>query len=264
MPARRVCCLSEESTEVLYRLGEEDRIVGITAYTVRPPRARQEKPVVSAFRDARIDRIVALEPDLVITFSDIQADITAELVRHGLQVHAFNQRSVAEILDFVATMGALVGCGDEGAALAGELAAHVEDVRTRAAALPRRPRVYFEEWPDPLITSIKWVAELIEIAGGEYIFPELCGGKLARERIVADPAEVLARAPDLMLVSWCGKPFEPARVRARPGWADSKFVREGHVKEIDASIILQPGPAALTDGVDALHAAIAAVAFSVT
>lgn len=260
MPPARIVCLSEESTEVLYRLGEQDRIVGVTAYTVRPPQARREKPVVAAFIDARIEKIVELRPDLVIAFSDLQADIVAELLRRGLEVHAFNQRTVQEILEFVRTLGALVGRAEAGGALADELAAHVALVRERAAALPVRPRVYFEEWPDPLITSIKWVAELIETAGGEYIFPELCGGRVARERIVADPAAILARKPDLMLASWCGKPLEPERVAARPGWAEAPFLRAGRLREIDAAIILQPGPAALTDGVDALHAAIAETA----
>jgi iron complex transport system substrate-binding protein len=260
MPARRIACLSEEPTEILYHLGEQDRIVGITAYTIRPPQASGEKPVVSHFIQADIDRIVALQPDLVITFSDIQADIAAELIRRGLTICAFNQRSVAEILDVVRTVAALVDRNEAGKRYADELADHVEQVRQQAAALPCRPRVYFEEWPRPTISAIRWIAELIEAAGGQYIFPELCRGKSAKERVVADLQEVLRRQPDLMLASWCGAKFKPEQVSRRPGWAEAPFVRQGRLVEIPSELILQPGPAALTDGLDALHAAIAETA----
>jgi iron complex transport system substrate-binding protein len=260
MPARRIACLSEEPTEILYHLGEQDRIVGITEYTVRPPAAARDKPVISQFLRADIEEIVRLEPDLVITFSDIQADIAAELIRRGISVHALNQRSVDDILEVVRTVAALVGRQADGERYAAELAAGLESVRAAAAGLPRRPRVYFEEWPKPTITAIRWVAELIEIAGGTYVFPELCGGKRGPDRIVEDPAEILRRKPDLMLASWCGARFKPEQVRRRPGWEAAGFVRRGRIREIPCEIILQPGPAALTDGVAALHAAIAEVA----
>jgi iron complex transport system substrate-binding protein len=260
MPPRRIACLSEEPTEILYHLGEQDRIVGITAYTVRPPAAPREKPVVSQFLKADIQEIVRLEPDLVFTFSDLQADIAAELIRRGISVHALNQRSVAEILEVVRSVAALVGRQQDGERYAAELSAHLDEVRARGAELPRRPRVYFEEWPRPTITAIRWVAELIEAAGGEYVFPDLCTGRRGSDRIVGDPQEVLRRRPDLMLASWCGARFKPAQVRKRPGWQEAEFVRRGRLREIPSEIILQPGPAALTDGLDALHAAIAEVA----
>jgi len=260
MPPARIVCLTEEPTEILYHLGEQDRIVGITEYTVRPPAAPRDKPVVSQFLTADLDGITDLRPDLVITFSDIQADIAAELILRGISVHALNQRSVADILEVVRTVAALVDRAADGRRYAAELAAHVDRVAARAADLPCRPRVYFEEWPKPTITAIKWVAELVEVAGGHYVFPELCGGKLASERIVSDLAEVLRRQPDLMLASWCGANFKPRTVRRRPGWADADFVRAGRLVEIPSEIILQPGPAALTDGLDAMHAAIAPTA----
>jgi iron complex transport system substrate-binding protein len=260
MPPRRIACLCEEPTEILYHLGEEERIVGITAYTVRPPRAAREKPVIARFVEADVDGILALEPDLAITFSDLQAQIAAELIRAGVPVLALNQRRVADILEVVRMVGALAGRGAEARTYADELAAHLDVVRAKAAGLARRPRVYFEEWPKPTITAIGWVAELVEIAGGEYLFPELAGGKRGADRTLDDPAEVLRRAPDLMLASWCGARFKPATVARRPGWADAEFVRRDRLVEIPSEIILQPGPAALTDGVDALHAAIARVA----
>jgi len=260
MPPRRIVCLCEEPTEILYHLGEQDRIVGITAYTVRPPQALREKPAVSHFLEADLDGIVALEPDLAVTFSDLQADISAELIRRGVTVLALNQRTVADILEAVRLLAAIVGRASEGEVYASELTTHLEAVRQQGLALPRRPRVYFEEWPKPLITAIGWVAELVEAAGGEYIFPELCGGNTGSDRTVDDPAEVLRRKPDLMLASWCGARFKPQTVRERPGWAEAEFVRRDHLVEIPSEIILQPGPAALTDGVAAVHRAIARVA----
>jgi len=252
----RIVCLTEETTETLYLLGEDWRIVGISGFTVRPPRARREKPRVSAFLSARTDRILALEPDLVLGFSDLQADIAAELVRAGLEVHLFNQRSVAGVLRMVRTLGGMVGCEARARTLAAELEAGLEEVRARAAALPRRPRVYFEEWDDPLISGIGWVSELIGLAGGEDCFPELARQPLGRDRIIADPREVPRRAPDVVLGSWCGKKFRPERVAARAGWSEVPAVRAGYVREIKSSIILQPGPAALTDGVRAIQQVI--------
>lgn len=251
--ARRIVCLTEETTETLYLLGQEARIVGISGFTVRPSRARKEKPKVSAFTSARIDRILALEPDLVLGFSDLQADIAAELVRSGIEVHVFNHRSVAEILRMVRTVGALAGCVAAAEALADRLEARVEAVRREAASDDRRPRVYFEEWDDPLISGIRWVSELIEIAGGEDVFPELRDAALGKDRIIADPMEVVRRRPDIILGSWCGKKFRPERVTERPGWQDVPAVRDGQLFEIKSSIILQPGPAALTDGLDAIR-----------
>ena len=249
----RIVCLTEESTEILYRLGQEHRIVGISGFTVRPPRARREKPKVSAFRTARIDRILELRPDLALGFSDIQAEIAAELVRRGVEVHIFNHRSVAGILRTVKAVASLAGCAEGGERLAAELEGGLERVRERAAALPRRPRVYFEEWYDPLISGIRWVSELIELAGGEDCFPEHRAGSLARDRIVSDPAEVVRRAPDLIVGSWCGRKFRPERVAAREGWAGIPAVARGQVHEVKSALILQPGPAALTDGVEALQ-----------
>ena len=253
---QRLVCLTEETTETLYLLGEDWRIVGISGFTVRPPRARREKPRVSAFTSARIDRIIALAPDLVLGFSDLQADIAAALVRAGLEVHIFNHRSVAEILRMIRTLGGMIGCEAKACALADALGAGLDEVRARAARLARRPRVYFEEWDEPLISGIGWVAELIELAGGENCFPELAREGLGKNRIIADPAEVVRRAPDIVLGSWCGKKFQPAAVAARPGWDSVAAVRNGYVREIKSAIILQPGPAALTDGVRAIQSII--------
>ncbi len=249
----RIVCLTEETTETLYLLGEQDRIVGISGYTVRPERARREKPKVSAFTSARIDRIVALEPDLVLAFSDMQADVAAALVRAGLPVHVFNQRSVEGILAMVRTVGDLVGAGGRAAALAASLRANVEAARARAAARPLRPRVYFEEWDEPPICGIRWVSELIDAAGGVDVFADLARSPGARGRIVADPSEVVRRAPDIVVGSWCGKKFRPERVRARPGWDAIPAIRDGELHEIKSPDILQPGPAALTDGLAALE-----------
>jgi iron complex transport system substrate-binding protein len=250
----RIVCLTEETTETLYLLGEESRIVGISGFTVRPPRARREKPRVSAFTSANIDRIVALRPDLVLGFSDLQADIAAELIRAGVAVHVFNHRSVAEILQMIAVLGGMVGCEARAATLIDELSAGVEAVRRSAEKFARRPRVYFEEWDEPQISGIRWVSELVGIAGGDDCFPELARESLGRNRIIADPLEVPRRSPDVIFGSWCGKKFRAERVAARPGWSDVPAVRSGHLHEIKSSIILQPGPAALTDGLRELHA----------
>lgn len=250
--ASRIVCLTEETTETLYLLGEEWRIVGISGFTVRPPRARREKPKVSAFTSAKIDRILALQPDLVLGFSDLQADIAAELVRQGVEVHVFNQRSVAEILRSIRTLGGMIGCEAKTAALVGRLEEGLDEVRAGAARLHRRPRVYFEEWDDPQISCIRWVSELIGIAGGDDCFPELAARPLGRDRIIADAAEVPRRAPDIILGSWCGKKFRGGLVASRPGWAEVPAVRDGELHEVKSSLILQPGPAALTDGVRAI------------
>jgi iron complex transport system substrate-binding protein len=255
---QRIVCLTEEPTEVLYALGEERRIVGISGFTVRPPRARREKPKVSAFTSAKIDAILALEPDFVVGFSDIQADIARDLVRAGVEVWISNHRSVAGILDYIRRLGALVGAADAADAYARRAEAHIAEIERAAASLPRRPRVYFEEWDEPPITGIRWVAELIRIAGGDDIFPERAAMPLARDRILADASEVVRRAPDIILGSWCGKKFRPDHVAARPGWSEIPAVRDRELHEIKSPIILQPGPAALFDGLDALHERIAA------
>ena len=252
----RIVCLTEETTETLYLLGEDARIVGISGFTVRPPRARREKPRVSAFTSAKIDRIVELKPDLVLGFSDLQAEIGAQLARAGIEVHLFNQRSVAGILRMIRVLGGMVGAAERADALATRLAEGVEAVRRDAAALPRRPRVYFEEWDKPLIAGIRWVGELIGIAGGDNVFADLAAMPLGRDRIIADPMEVVRRAPDLILGSWCGKKFRPEHVAARPGWQAIPAVRDGELHEVKSAIILHPGPAALTDGLADLHTRI--------
>jgi iron complex transport system substrate-binding protein len=254
----RIVCLTEETTETLYLLEEDWRIVGISGFTVRPPRARREKPRVSAFTSAKIDRIIELRPDLVLGFSDLQADIAAQLVRAGIEVHVFNHRSVAEILRTVRILGGMIGCEVKTAALVERLEANVEEARRSAAALPRRPRIYFEEWDEPQISAIRWVSELIGIAGGDDCFPELAQASLGRDRIIADPLEVPRRAPDIIMGSWCGKKFRPELVAARPGWAEVPAVRDGELHEIKSAIILQPGPAALTEGLAAMQTRIAA------
>src|SRR5579862_676242 len=250
---QRIVCLTEETTETLYLLEEDRRIVGISGFTVRPPRARREKPRVSAFTSARIDRIIELCPDLVLAFSDLQADIAAELVRAGIEVHVFNQRSVADILRMIRMLGGMIGCESRAIALAESLSAGLAAVSARAAQLARRPRVYFEEWDRPMISGIRWVSELVQLAGGEDCFPELAREPLGRDRIIADPLEVVRRAPDIVLASWCGKKFRPERVAARPGWDAIPAVRNGYLREIKSALILQPGPAALTDGVQAIQ-----------
>ena len=252
----RIVCLTEETTETLYLLGEDARIVGISGFTVRPPRARREKPKVSAFTSAKIDKIIALQPDLVLGFSDLQADIASALIRAGIEVHVFNHRSVAEILRTVRVLGGMIGCEAKAARLVRELEENLDRVRAAAATLPRRPRVYFEEWDEPQISAIRWVSELIGIAGGDDCFPELARESLGKARIIADPFEVPRRAPDIIMGSWCGKKFRAETVAARPGWQDVPAVRSGDLHEIKSSIILQPGPAALTDGLRAVQAII--------
>ena len=251
----RIICLTEETTETLYLLGEGARVVGISGYTVRPPEAR-EKPKVSAFIHARFDKIEALRPDLILAFSDLQADIAAELIRRGFPVVTFNQRSVQEILQMIRVLGALVGCGDRAVALADSLERGLDQIRGRAATLPRRLRVFFEEWDSPLISGICWVDELIEIAGGESIFPHLRRERLAKHRIVS-PDEVIARDPEVIVASWCGKAMKKRTIVERPGWDRVSAVRADRIYEIKSTYILQPGPAALTEGVRRLHEAIA-------
>ena len=250
-PPERIVCLTEETVETLYLLGEERRIVGVSGYAVRPARVRKEKPRVSSFISADFEKILALEPDLVLTFSDLQADIAAELIRRNVAVHAFNQRDVAGILAMIRTLGALVGVTLKADALAQSLECRLDQTRARAAALERRPRVYFEEWDEPMISGIGWVAELIEIAGGIEVFPDLSKHKNAKDRIVS-PDELIAAAPDIIVGSWCGKKFVPAKVAARPGFSKIPAVRDGFLREIKSPLILQAGPAALTDGLDAL------------
>jgi iron complex transport system substrate-binding protein len=252
----RIVCLTEEPTEVLYALGEEHRIVGISGFTVRPPRVRREKPRVSAFTSAKIDEIVALAPDFAIGFSDMQADIAQALIKRGIEVWISNHRSVDGILGYIRRLGALVGAGARAEAYARELEAGLARVRSQAGRLPKRPRVYFEEWDEPMISGIRWVSELIGIAGGDDVFPERAAESLGRDRIVADARDVIARAPDVIIGSWCGKKFRPEKVRVRDGWHAIPAVRDGELHEIKSPLILQPGPAALTDGLDALHAII--------
>jgi len=254
----RIVCLTEEPTEVLYALGEEHRIVGISGFTVRPARARKEKPKVSAFTSAKIGEILKLQPDLVIGFSDMQADIARELIKAGVEVWISNHRSVDGILAYIRRLGAMVGAGAKAEAYAQEAERHIAKIRAAAEALPKHPRVYFEEWDEPLITGIRWVAELVRIAGGEDVFPHQSGQSLAKHRILADPGEVVRAAPEVIFGSWCGKRFRPEHVAARPGWDAIPAVRSGDVVEIKSPIILQPGPAALFDGLSEMHRHIAA------
>jgi len=251
-PPERIVCLTEETVETLYLLGEDRRIVGISGYVVRPARARREKPRVSAFTSADIPKILALQPDLVLTFSDLQADIAAALIRHGVDVHAFNQRSIAQILDMIRTLGALVDAGERADQLARQLTRALDAARERAARSPRRPRVYFEEWDEPMISGIGWVSELIDAAGGIDIFADRAVCKSAKERIVT-VEEVIRLEPDIIVGSWCGKKFRPQKVAARPDFDRVPAVRNGALHEIKSPLILQPGPAALTDGLAALE-----------
>lgn len=250
---KRIVCLTEETTELLYLLGEQDRIVGISGYTVRPRQARKEKPKVSAFTSAKLDKITALEPDLVLGFSDLQADIAAELIKRGINVHVFNQRSVQEILDMMLLLGNMVGAGDKVEGLISGFRQRMEEVRRDASRYTRRPRVYFEEWNDPLISGIRWVSELIEIAGGDDCFRELRDEPLGKDRIIADPQEVVDRQPDIIIGSWCGKKFRPQQVASRENWQTIPAVETGFIHEIKSADILQPGPAALSDGLSQLH-----------
>ena len=249
----RIVCLTEETTETLYLLEEDWRIVGISGYTVRPPRARREKPKVSAFISAKVDRIRDLRPDLVLGFSDLQADIAAQLVRLGLNVCVFNQRDVASILQMIRVLGGMIGCEAKADALAARLERGLDEVRATAARFEKRPRVYFEEWDEPLISGIRWVSELIGIAGGEDCFADNAQHALGKDRIIADPLEVVRRSPDIILGSWSGKKFRPDTVAARAGWEHVPAVARRQLHEIKSSIILQPGPAALTDGVRAMQ-----------
>ena len=258
MGPQRIVCLTEETTEWLYLLGEPDRIVGVSGYTVRPRRARQEKPRVSAFLDGKVDRIVDLKPDLVIGFSDMQAALADKLIRAGLEVWITNQRSVAEILTTMRRVAAMVGAADRAEAWIATCLARHEAMRAEAARWPRRPRVYFEEWDEPMISAIQWVSELVGVAGGDDVFPELALQRMGRDRVIADALEPARRAPDLIVGSWCGKKFRPERVTARPGWAEVPAVRDGELHEIKSCDILQPGPAALSDGVAQLHRLMAA------
>lgn len=250
---QRIVCLTEETTEWLYLLGESERIVGISGYTVRPRQARQEKPRVSAFLSAKIDKILALQPDCVLGFSDLQADIAAALIRHGVQVTVFNQRSVSEIFSMLYQLAAMVGQGERGLRLIREMQDQLADIAQAAAAMPRRPRVYFEEWDAPHISAIRWVSELIGWAGGDDCFPELAQQSLGKHRIIADGTEIVRRNPDIIIGSWCGKKFRPENVAARPGWEGVAAIQTGQLFEIKSADILQPGPAALTDGVRQLH-----------
>ena len=249
----RIICMTEETTEWLYLLGQSARIVGISGYTVRPKIARTEKPRISAFTSAKIDKILALEPDCVFGFSDLQADIAATLIRHGVQVTIFNQRSVDEIFTMLYQVAAIVGEAEQGLQRIKEMQLHLQTIQTAAKSLARRPSVYFEEWDEPPISAIRWVSELTAIAGGDDCFPELALESLGKNRIIADPMEIVSRQPDIIIGSWCGKKFNSQRVAARPGWQDVPAVKNGQLFEIKSADILQPGPAALTDGVDQLH-----------
>jgi len=249
---KRIVCLTEEPTETLYLLGEQHRIAGITTFTVRPPEAKKEKPVVSAFTSANLNKILDLKPDLVIGFSDIQAEIAAELIKMGIEVHIFNQRSVEEILNMIQQLGSLVGAGEKASRYIGETEKNLAKIKQESQQLKKHPRVYFEEWYDPIITGIQWVSELIEIAGGIDCFPEHKNQPLAKNRIVINPEEVVRRNPDIIIGSWCGRKFRPDRVKSREGWERISAIQNHHLYEIDSSVILQPGPAALSDGVHEL------------
>jgi iron complex transport system substrate-binding protein len=250
---QRIVCLTEETTEWLYLLGQEARIVGISGYTVRPRRARDEKPKVSAFLSAKIDKILALQPDCVFGFSDLQADIAALLIRAGVQVTVFNQRSVDEIFAMLYQVAAMVGEAEQGLARIASMRAELDAIRQKAAGFKRRPKVFFEEWDEPHISGIRWVSELLGIAGGDDVFPELALQSMGKDRIIANSQTIIDRAPDIIIGSWCGKKFRPEKVAARPGWQDVPAVRNGQLFEIKSADILQPGPASLTDGLAQMH-----------
>lgn len=250
---QRIVCLTEETTEWLYLLGQEQRIVGISGYTVRPRRAREEKPKVSAFLSAKIDKILALNPDCVFGFSDLQAEIASLLIKAGVQVTVFNQRSVNEIFSMLYQVAAMVGQAEQGLERLQAMRAELETIQNKAAGFKRRPKVFFEEWDEPHISGIRWVSELLGMAGGDDVFPELAVQSLGKDRIIADPQTIIDRAPDIVIGSWCGKKFRPEKVAARPGWQHVPAVRNGQLFEIKSADILQPGPAALTDGVAQMH-----------
>lgn len=250
---QRVVCLTEETTETIYELGADNLIVGISGFTMRPPRARKEKPKVSTYLDAKFDEILDLKPDVVFAWSDLQADISAELIRRGVEVVCFNQRSIEEILGMVVRLGSFIGKGAEAITYAERLENNVHAARQRGSQRERKPRVYFEEWYDPLITGITWVSELIEVCGGIDTFVENRVHQGAKERILADPLEPVRRGADIMIASWCGKMFKPDRVISRPGWQEFGPVKNNELHEIHSAIILQPGPAALTDGIVAIE-----------
>jgi len=250
---QRIVCLTEETTEWLYLLGQSHRIAGISGYTVRPKEARHEKPRVSAFTSAKIDKILALNPDCVFGFSDLQADIAAELIRRGVQVTVFNQRSVDEIFSMLYQVAAMVGEAVQGLQRIEAMQQHLQAIKTQSKALAKRPKVYFEEWDEPPISAIRWVSELIQMAGGDDCFPELALQSMGKDRIIADPMEIVRRSPDIIIGSWCGKKFRPEKVADRAGWGDVPAVKSGLIFEIKSADILQPGPAALTDGVNQLH-----------
>ena len=247
----RIVCLTEETTETLYLLGEGHRVVGISGYTLRPTEARR-KPKVSSFISAKFDKIAALQPDLVLTFSDLQADIASALIKQGIPVFAFNQRSVDGILQMIRQLAGMVGCEAKGQTLAAQLERDLDAVRADARLRPSRPRVFFEEWPEPLISGIRWVEELIDIAGGDPIFPELREKRLAKDRIVT-PDEVIRRRPDIIFASWCGRKMKKSTITSRPGWLELPAVRDDRIYEIPSTFILQPGPAALTEGLRLIH-----------
>ncbi|HVP61153.1 MAG TPA: cobalamin-binding protein [Myxococcaceae bacterium] len=255
---RRVVCLTEETVETLYLLGAGERVVGVSGFVVRPPEARR-KPRVSSFLDANFERILELRPDLVLGFSDLQADIGRELCKRGVPVHLFNQRSVAEILQAVRVTGALVGLGEEADALANRLGAGLAGHAEAAASLPRRPRMFFEEWHEPLISGIRWCSELLELVGGVDVCAESRASHGAKGRIFP-PEEVARRDPEGVVASWCGRKAKPDKIRARPGWAGVRAVVDDQLYEVKSSVILQPGPAALTEGVEQLARIVSAVA----
>ena len=250
---QRIVCLTEETTEWLYLLGQESRIVGISGYTVRPCRAREEKPKVSAFLSAKLDKILALQPDCVFGFSDLQAEIASLLIKAGVQVTVFNQRSVDEIFSMLYQVAAMVGEAEQGLLRLQGMRAELEAIQHKSAGFKRRPKVFFEEWDEPHISGIRWVSELMGIAGGDDVFPELALQSLGKDRIIANGQSIVDRAPDIIIGSWCGKKFRPEKVAARPGWQDVPAVRNGQIFEIKSADILQPGPAALTDGVAQMH-----------